>query len=112
MSRATTSAYRGLPDNLSRSILKAGLCAEDCGWACRATYTTVPPTVVVRFHRAGFPNVYAVWHDGRFHRSFASTAQRLSYGDLLTVLAEPNLLVDLDPEDPFGNSGRYGNTNG
>lgn len=100
--KATTAAYRGLPPEPGRSIVKTGLHAEDHGWTTRSTYTTQPPTVAVRFSKPGCPRVYAVWKDGRFGASYASTAQRLSHGDLMAVLEDPSLLVPEDIEWPFG----------
>jgi hypothetical protein len=102
MSKATTSAYRGLPDEVSRSILKAGTHAEEHGWTVRATYTTKPPTIVLRFGKPGACSIYASWHDGRFHSSYTQGAQRLGYGDLISVLEDPDLLVPEDPSWPFG----------
>jgi hypothetical protein len=102
-----------MPDN----ALKASLLAGQHGWDWDVRRVWVgheaePPTlpsVVLRLRKPGFPRLYAMWKpklDGRgwsFHRAYVSTCQRLGWGDLGNVLKDPEILLDIDPDNPFGN---------
>lgn len=95
----TTSAIRGLPDSVAPNVMRAGLHAEDEGWTVKATYTTQPPSVVLRFSRDDELGIWAMWNDGHFWRAYAQNAQRLSYNDLKLVLSDPSLAVRVSDDD-------------
>lgn len=72
------------------------------GWTVNFQQVLDPPSAAVLLGRKDFPAVWAIWQDGRFWRSYAQTCQRLSYRDLLEVIAQPELLIPEDSEFPFG----------
>lgn len=99
---ATTAAYRGLPDLIPKNITFVGMLAEQNGWTITPTYTTKPPSIVLRFAKPDVPRVWAAWWGGSFWRAYAQNAQRLSLRDLKDVLRDPSMLTFEDADDPFG----------
>lgn len=88
---------------LPANAVKAANLAEEHGWTVVSRGIYDPPSVALRFVHADtdVPRVAALWGDGHFTFALARNGFRLGYRDLLAVLADPGLLLDFDPEDPF-----------
>lgn len=91
---------------LPKNAQKASSLAQENGWAV-ALYPT-EQSLLLRFTHCepaviggDVPRVAALWGDGHFTFALARNGFRLGYRDLLAVLADPGLLLDFDPEDPF-----------
>lgn len=76
--------------------------AVENGWRATFQEGARPTSVALKLEHDATPRVWAIWQDGRFWRSYAQTCQRLSYRDLLEVIAQPELLIPEDSEFPFG----------
>lgn len=78
--------------------------ATDNGWRVSSQFTDDPITVALKFRRetADAPRVAALWNGGRYWFGLSQNGFRLGYRDLMAVLVDPGVLLDFDPEDPFG----------